>query len=249
MRYFLQIAYKGTHYHGWQVQNNAITVQGIIQERLEQILQKSVWVTGSSRTDAGVHAQQQWAHVDLEPQVDPDQLCYHINAILPHDMVILAIRPVVDQAHARFDALTRSYEYAILPIKNPFLIETHYLLQGKLDLETINKAAAILCHKTDFTSFSKIGSGLPHYQCSVKIARWIRLSDGRLIFNIQANRFLRGMVRSIVSNLLQVGLGKVSVSAFETLIDQKDRRLGASLVPACGLTLREVTYPNCIFIK
>ena len=248
MRYFLQLAYKGTAYHGWQVQQNAQSVQGVIQERLKQILQKEVVLVGSSRTDTGVHAQQQWAHVELDSSIDTDQLHYQLNATLPPDIAIHTICPVKSTAHARFDALSRTYEYLILQTKNPFLQETSYLLKRKLDIKAMNEAAAILCHKKDFESFSKLRSGDQHYVCTITEAQWIA-TGSQLVFRIQANRFVRGMVRSIVSNLLEIGLGKSSVSGFEALIDKRDRSLGASLVPACGLTLKQVTYPANIFIN
>jgi len=248
-RYFLQLSYQGTHYHGWQAQANALTVQGILQERLEQLLQRPVVICGSSRTDTGVHAHQQWAHVDLSATLDIAKLHRQINRILPHDIALLGIYPVACKAHARFDALARTYEYAIIRTKNPFLRQTYYLLHAKLDMPAMNKAAAVLCHKTDFTSFSKKGSGVNHYQCSISSAQWIAIADDQLVFSIQANRFLRGMVRSIVSNLIQVGLGKVSVGAFAAFIDAKDRSSGASLVPACGLTLTKITYPSHVFIN
>ncbi len=249
MRYFLEIAYQGTHYHGWQVQPNAITIQGTIQAKLSQLLQQPVIITGSSRTDTGVHAQQQWAHIDLAPNIDPAKLCHQANAVLPPDISLLAIHPVIPEAHARFDAWSRTYEYRISSIKNPFLRETHHIWYGEIDILEMNQAAAILRHKTDFTSFSKMSPELAHYQCVIMEAKWMQLADHRLIFYIQANRFLRGMVRSIVANLWQVGLGKMPVTAFEALIDRKDRQLGASLVPACGLTLTQVTYPAEVFIK
>lgn len=249
MRYFLQIAYKGTNYHGWQVQQNALTVQGVIQERLGRVLQGKIAVIGSSRTDAGVHAQQQWAHVDLDSAVDALKLHHQLNAVLPLDIALLSIYQVKPEAHARFDALARTYEYVILQTKNPFLQETSYQLKGVLDIKAMNQAAAILCQKKDFESFSKVRPGLNHYLCTVMEAGGIAKPGGQLIFRIKANRFLRGMVRSIVSNLLQIGLGKASLREFEAFIDQKDRSLGASLVPACGLTLVGVTYPASIFIK
>ena len=249
MRYFLQLAYKGTKYHGWQVQPNALTVQAVLEDRLTLVLQKKVKISGSSRTDAGVHAHQQWAHVDLTVAMDVAKLRHQLNVVLPPDITILGIYPVVAEAHARFSALARTYQYRILTHKNAFLYETAYTLPAKLNIDAMNQAAAILLHKTDFTSLSKIGSAVHHHQCSIMEAQWVNTAHDQLIFYIQANRFLRGMVRSIVSNLIQVGLGKTSIASWAALIDAKDRSLGASLVPACGLTLSKVTYPQHIFIN
>jgi tRNA pseudouridine38-40 synthase len=248
MRYFLKIAYKGTHYHGWQVQPNAITVQGTIEKALRKILQKPIGITGSGRTDTGVHAQQQWAHIDLDTSFCISQLQYRLNAVLPPDIVINAIYPVKENSHARFDALNRLYEYSIIPTKNPFLQETHYVLATPLAINIMNQAAALLRYQTDFSSFSKINSSLKHYRCTIIQAQWLAANDERLIFRIQANRFLRGMVRSIVGNLIQVGLGKLKIEDFKLLIERKDRNLSASFAPACGLTLTKVNYPTNIFL-
>lgn len=185
--------------------------------------------------------------MDLASPVDTDKLRYQLNATLPPDVAVHAICPVQATAHARFDALSRTYEYTIVQTKDPFLLARSYLLSKKLAIEAMNEAVAILYYKKDFESFSKIRAGDHHYRCTVTEAQWIPNPDGRLIFRIQANRFLRGMVRSIVSNLLQVGLGKSSVAAFETLTNQKNRSSGTSLVPPYGLTLTKVTYPAPIF--
>ena len=249
MRYFLKIAYKGTQYHGWQIQPNALTAQGIIESRLQQILQQRIPLVGSSRTDAGVHAHQQWAHIDLNDLVDRDRLCRQLNATLPPDISIQAIYTVHSTAHARFDALARTYEYTIIKTKDPFLLETSYLLDKKLDIKAMNKAATILRDKKNFKSFSKVSTAARHYLCTILEAQWIAKYEGQLVFRIQANRFLRGMVRSIVSNLLEVGLGRSSVAAFEALIDAKNRTLYTHLVPACGLKLTAVVYPTSIFIQ
>jgi tRNA pseudouridine38-40 synthase len=248
MRYFIDIAYKGTHYHGWQVQPNALTIQGTIQMALEKVLKKPIALTGSGRTDAGVHAKQQWAHMDWVADLNIDQLQYRLNALLPYDIVINGIHPVKPGAHARFDALNRTYEYAVISNKDPFLKDTYYLLAHQLDVQIMNQAAAMLLGQTDFTTFSKISVPATHYRCSVMQAQWKVIHGGRLVFTIQANRFLRGMVRSIVGNLIQVGLCKLSIAQFKTFIERKDRSLGASLAPACGLTLTEVNYPADIFL-
>jgi tRNA pseudouridine38-40 synthase len=247
LRYFLQIAYRGTQYCGWQQQQNATTVQGVLQACLSQILQRPVQVVGSSRTDAGVHAQQQVAHMDLACTVDVNRLCYQLNAVLPTDIAVVAMRPVKSAAHARFDALARTYAYVIVQNKTPFQCETSFLLRSVLDISKMNEAAAILCRKQDFRSLCKVRSDDKHFLCTIMEAGWLA-HQKQLIFRIKSNRFLRGMVRIIVSLLLKIGQQKLSLSAFETLIDQKERDLSASLVPARGLTLMRVIYPKAIFL-
>ena len=246
-RYFLQIAYRGTHYHGWQIQQNATTVQGVIQTCLEKILRREVQLVGSSRTDAGVHARQQFAHVDLAHGLAIHHLRYQLNAILPPDIVIEAIRPVKPHAHARFDVLARTYAYTIVQTKSPFQQGTSYWLKGAVDVSKMNEAAALLCREQDFQHLCKKRPGDHHFLCTIMEAGWL-VQEEHLIFRIKANRFLRGMVRMIVSLLLKVGQGQVSLSAFETLIAYKERDVAVSLIPARGLALTEVAYPADIFI-
>lgn len=247
LRYFLQIAYRGTYYHGWQQQQNAKTVQGVLQACLSQILRSEVQVVGSSRTDTGVHAQQQFAHVDLACAVEVDRLHYQLNAVLPPDIAIVAIRPVKPNAHARFDALARTYAYTIVQSKNPFQLETSCLLRGALDIPKMNEAASILCGKQDFRGLCKVRSDDDHFLCTIMEAGWL-VQKEQLIFRIKANRFLRSMVRIIVSLLLKIGQGKLSLPVFETLIGRKERDLTASLAPARGLTLMQVVYAKSIFL-
>ena len=247
LRYFLQIAYLGTHYHGWQQQQNATTVQGVLQACLSQILRSNVKVVGSSRTDTGVHARQQFAHLDLPCTVTVDRLQYQLNAVLPPDIAVVAIRLVKPTVHARFDALARTYEYTILRCKTPFQQETSCLLRKELDIHKMSEAAEILCRKQDFKGLCKVRADDDHFLCAIMEARWF-VQEERLIFRIKANRFLRSMVRIIVSLLLKVGQGGLSLLAFEALIDQKKRDLTVSLVPARGLTLIQVIYPEAVFL-
>jgi len=247
IRYFLQIAYKGTQYCGWQQQQNATTVQGVLEAFLLTVLKVPIKIVGSSRTDTGVHAQQQFAHMDLASTVAVDRLQYQLNAVLPPDISILAIRPVTPTAHARFDALARTYVYTIVQHKDPFQYETSYCLRGALDIAKMNKAAAVLCRKQDFKSLCKVRPHDAHFLCTIMEAGWW-IQEEQLIFRIKANRFLRSMVRMIVSLLLQVGQKKLSLPAFEAIIDQKARGPVASLVPARGLTLMQVTYPASTFL-
>ncbi len=246
-RYFLQIAYRGTPYSGWQKQQNAVTVQGVFESWLSKILKSNVQVVGSSRTDAGVHAQQQFAHVDLACTVAVDHLQYRLNAVLPKDIAVLAIRPVSSTTHARFDALARTYVYTITQQKTPFQYDTSFFFNNSLDISKMNEGAKILCRKQDFRNLCKIRSSDVHFLCTIMKATW-SVRQGQLTFCIRANRFLRGMVRVIVSLLLRVGQKKVSLSDFEALIDAKERNPVACLVPARGLTLMQVTYPKAIFL-
>ena len=248
LRYFLQIAYRGTHYHGWQVQQNATTVQGVIQQCLGQVLRREVQIVGSSRTDTGVHARQQFAHVDLPLGLDLEHLHYQANAVLPPDIALEAIRPVKPTAHARFDALARTYLYTIVQAKAPFQQDTSYWLRGALDIAKMNEAAAILCHKQDFKSLCKVRPVDRHFLCTIMEASWL-VQKEQLVFRIKANRFLQGMVRIIVSFLLKIGQGQWSLADFEALIDQKGREEAVFLVPARGLALTEVAYPAAIFVK
>ncbi len=248
MRYFLEVAYQGTLYHGWQVQLNAASVQGTLQARLAQLLRREVKIVGSGRTDAGVHARQQFAHLDLDAGVDVCQLMRSLNATLPPDIAVAAVRPVRPTAHARFDAVARTYHYTVLQVRDPFRCQTSYLLYRPLDVAKMNEAAAHLCGLRDFEGFSKAHTDVAHSVCTVMEAAW-DVQAQELTFRIRANRFLRGMVRFIVSHLLQVGVGQLSVGDFENLLARKTRHDAARLVPACGLTLMAVSYPDTVFAQ
>jgi tRNA pseudouridine38-40 synthase len=232
------------------VQANAITVQGIIQDKLTQLLSQPIEIVGSSRTDTGVHAEQQWAHMDLPFEVNTSKLQYKLNSILPPDIAIEGIYHVVATAHARYDAISRTYVYRIARTKNPFLRSTTYTFRKELHLDRMNEAAVTLQQFQNFETFSKLGSPTKYpYLCNVHEAYWQVSDDGQLIFQITANRFLRGMVRAVVGNLLEVGLGRMSVADFQLTVASQDRSLSAGLVPAAGLTLLKVTYPANVFIK
>ena len=247
-RYFLEITYQGTHYHGWQIQPNAQTVQGVIQDCLRTLLRQDIKIVGSGRTDTGVHAQQQWAHADLPTGLDMAQLHYRLNSLLPPDIAIVAIHPVQPTAHARFSALSRTYRYTITLRKDPFQTTTSYWYRGALDLHKMNQAAALLCATRDFEHFSKRHAEVQNFVCHVMQAHWTATAD-QFIFHIQANRFLRGMVRIIAGHLLQVGTGKRTLSAFEALVNQPTEDMVNSLVPAKGLNLLAVNYPATIFLS
>lgn len=246
MRYFLEIAYQGTHYHGWQVQQNATTVQGVLQAKLSQLLRQDVKVVGSSRTDRGVHARQQFAHLDVAVPIDSQQLLHRLNAVLPKDIALVAIKPVKPTAHARFDASSRTYQYTILQVRDPFQHATSYLRYSALDVVSMNRAATHLCGQQDFQGFSKAHTDVTHNLCTVYEAFWTQQA-AQLQFQIRANRFLRGMVRFIVSHLLQVGKGLLTEAAFAALLEAKTRCAAVPLVPAHGLALVAVAYPTAIF--
>lgn len=247
LRYFLHIAYCGTHYHGWQQQNNAVTIQATLEACFSQLFNFTIKVVGSSRTDTGVHAKQQVAHVDLPDTVDVARLRYQLNRILPFDIAVLAIQLVKPHAHARFDAASRTYEYTISQHKSPFHHATSYWWYGTLHVPNMNKAAEILCRQQDFKRFCKIRSGDHHFLCNVIEAQWRSVGD-QLIFYITANRFLRGMVRILVSLLLKVGRGHMSLCAFEELFTSPTHDITTGMVPACGLTLMKVSYPTTVLI-
>jgi tRNA pseudouridine38-40 synthase len=244
MRYFIELSYNGTCFIGWQRQPQGRSVQQILEEALSTILRQPVEVVGSSRTDAGVHATQQYAHLDLEAAItDADKLVYRLNSLLPADLAVRAIVPVADIIHARFEATHRRYEYRITRYKNPFLPHQAYLYRNDLDVEAMNSAAALLLRYEDFESFSKVHTDVKTFHCTICRADWEQRGD-LLVFTIQANRFLRGMVRALVGTLLEVGLKKKTVADFKQIILAKDRKQAGAQAPAQGLFLVEVGYPE-----
>ena len=241
MRYFIELSYKGTNYHGWQIQPDASSVQEEITKALATILQEKILLVGAGRTDAGVHASQMFAHVDTVKKLTDDYV-HKLNAILPNDIVIKSIKEVSDETHARFDAVSRTYEYRILLGRDPFLLETFWQLHQKnLQIEKMNEAANLLFKYEDFESFSKVKTDVNTFNCTIMKAVWT-LEDKHLIFHIKANRFLRNMVRAVVGTLLEVGLGKKTVEDFRKIIESKKRSEAGLSVPAKGLFLTEVCY-------
>jgi tRNA pseudouridine38-40 synthase len=241
LRYFIELSYKGTNYHGWQIQPDASSVQEEITKALATILQEKILLVGAGRTDAGVHASQMFAHVDTVKKLTDDYV-HKLNAILPNDIVIKSIKEVSDDTHARFDAVSRTYEYRILLGRDPFLLETTWQLHQKnLQIEKMNEAANLLFKYEDFESFSKVKTDVNTFNCTIMKAVWT-LEDKHLIFHIKANRFLRNMVRAIVGTLLEVGLGKKTVEDFRKIIESKKRSEAGLSVPAKGLFLTEVCY-------
>jgi tRNA pseudouridine38-40 synthase len=243
MRYFIYLSYKGTNYHGWQVQPNGISVQEKLQDALSTILQSKTEVVGAGRTDAGVHARQMVAHTDIEKSItNTSDLVYKLNSFLPTDIAIQKIVPVKDDAHARFDAISRTYEYWLTTAKDPFLTDAAMRAYGNIDFEAMNKAAQKLFDYTDFTSFSKLHTDAKTNNCRILKAIWEKRDENLWVFTIQADRFLRNMVRAIVGTLLEVGRGQLTVEDFCCIIEAKDRCKAGVSVPAQGLYLIEVTY-------
>ena len=248
MRYFVEVAYNGTNYAGWQSQNNATGVQAVIEESISKLLREPIKIIGSGRTDTGVHCEQQFFHCDIEKEFDAQNLVLRLNSLLPKDISIYSIRKVKPEASARYNAIERTYHYRITRKKNPFVegLAWHYFKTA--DIKTMNKAAALLLGKHDFECFSKVKTDVNNFMCDIKIASWVEKND-TLEFTITANRFLRGMVRAIVGTLLDVGSGKISVSDFQAIIKSKDRKQAGANVPPYGLYLTKVKYPAGIFVK
>jgi tRNA pseudouridine38-40 synthase len=246
-RLLFEIAYKGTHYAGWQSQPNATSVQEVVEDALSKLLRAEIKIVGSGRTDTGVHCEQQFFHADIEKSVDAEKLLLRLNSILPKDISIQSIRPIKPEAHARYDATERTYQYRITQQKSPFLegLALHYF--KSLDIQTMNKAAALLTGEHDFECFSKVKTDVNHFKCTIKKSVWKQ--EGNILeFTITANRFLRGMVRAIVGTLLDVGSGKITVKEFEAIMKSKDRRKAGANVDAHGLFLVKVKYPSTIYI-
>mgnify|MGYP003668858421 FL=1 len=241
MRYFIELSYKGTKYHGWQVQPDANSVQEEINKAISTILQEEILVVGAGRTDAGVHASQMFAHFDTIKKLS-DEYIYKFNSILPNDININSIELVLEDAHVRFDAISRSYEYKIWLGRNPFLLETTWQIhQKELDVEKMNEAAKILFEYEDFESFSKVKTDVKTFNCNITQADWI-IENENLTFYITSNRFLRNMVRAVVGTLVEVGLGKKTVQDFRKIIESKKRSEAGLSVPAQGLFLTKIIY-------
>ncbi len=245
MRYFIEIAYNGKNYHGWQIQPDAISVQEVLERALSTLFRKEIKVTGAGRTDTGVHAKQLFAHFDVEEIEDISQLVFRLNSFLPKDISIKNIFKVKKEAHARFDAVEREYKYVITLRKDPFLENFAYLIYQKPKLALMNEAANTLLDYNDFQCFSRSKTDVKTYHCSIQKAAWTE-KDSQLTFTIAADRFLRNMVRAIVGTLLDVGYEKISLAEFHGIIRSKDRSRAGASAPAHGLYLTKVIYPETI---
>ena len=247
-RYFIKFAFDGTRYHGWQIQPNALTVQQVLNEDLTILLGEDINVSGCGRTDAGVHASEFFAHFNSEAtDLDGPAFAFKLNSKLPKDIAIDSIRKVHPEAHARFSASSRTYEYHINRKKDPFTDAFSHYIYGGLDMENMQKAADLLLEVDDFTSFSKVDTDVKTNICNVQKADW-KESQGKLVFTITADRFLRNMVRAIVGTLFEIGFGKMTLEEFRSVIKAKDRSAAGTSAPAKGLFLTRVEYPEEIFI-
>ncbi len=244
-RYFIRLAYNGENYHGWQIQENAPSVQETINDAFSTIYKKTINVVGCGRTDTGVHAKEFYAHFSINTRLSKPNLKLHIkklNGYLPKDICIYDIVPVKPEAHARFDALSRTYEYYINREKDPFNNDLTYFLHVDLDIARMNNGAKILMEYEDFTSFSKVKTQVKTNICKISYAQW-KQQDNLLVFTITADRFLRNMVRAIVGTLLDIGRGKKSLDDLKAIIESKNRSNAGYSVPAKGLFLTKVEYP------
>ena len=252
MRYFIQLSYDGTGYHGWQVQPNGVSVQEVLQKALSTLLRQPTEVTGAGRTDAGVHASMMVAHFDWpaahegegceEMPLDCTQLTYKLNRLLPPDVAVQAVRPVGPEMHARFSATRRTYHDCIHTRKDPVLRGYSWQVNVPLDFALMNEAAQVLLEYSDFTSFSKTGTDVKTNICQLTEARWEQLKPGEWRFTVSANRFLRNMVRAIVGTLVEVGRHRMTISQMRHAIEAKDRQRAGESVPGHALYLTNIEY-------
>lgn len=246
-RYFIELAFRGTKFHGWQIQPNAVSVQECMEMALKTITRETIAVTGAGRTDTGVHASYYVAHMDSENlNLDHPDFTYKLNSFLMKDIVIFSISKVHSDAHARFNAVSRTYQYHLNLRKDPFKRETSWHFYKQPDLNLMNEANRILFEYTDFTSFSKLHTEVKTNNCQIYLAEWTQ-SETSIIFTVKADRFLRNMVRALVGTILEVGTGKISLDEFRAIIERKDRGAAGLSVPAQGLFLTDVEYPELIF--
>jgi tRNA pseudouridine38-40 synthase len=248
LRYFLKLAYRGTAFHGWQMQPNAISVQELLNTQLSKILGIEINIMGAGRTDTGVHAKEMFAHFDVEEQIrDKNNLLDSLNKMVSPNVVVFKILAVLDNAHARFDATERAYEYHIHRFRDPFAQDLSAGMYFPMDYALMQKATEMLLFKGDFSSFCKTKSQTKTNICELREAFW-KQEGQSWVFYVSADRFLRNMVRAMVGSLVAVGKGKMSLEAFRAMIDAKDRRLAGESAPAQGLYLTRVEYPKDIFI-
>ncbi|MBZ9619475.1 tRNA pseudouridine(38-40) synthase TruA [Psychroflexus lacisalsi] len=244
MRYMIQLSYLGTNYHGWQKQLDKISVQSQVNHALNTALQETIDVVGAGRTDTGVHASGYIAHFDSEQHIiDYEKLIFKLNSILPPDIAVHAFSKVDADFHARFDAISRTYEYSIVQYKDPFSLGKSYFVKNELDINAMQKASNLLFNHKNFKSFSKVKTDVYTFDCEIKKADW-HLNGHHLLFEISANRFLRNMVRAIVGTLVEVGLHKISVEEFNQIILAQDRSRAGKSVPAHALVLKNIEYPQ-----
>lgn len=249
-RYFLELSFDGSNYHGWQIQPNAISVQQLIEQALSMLLREEIQLTGAGRTDTGVHAKSYTAHFDSHKSADElpaTDLVYKLNCVLPSDIAVNRVYAVKHDAHARYSALARRYEYLISRSKDPFMVNRAWILERPLNFEAMQQAASLLLQYNDFECFSKSNTQVNNYRCTLMEAQWQK--DGHLwIFTIKSNRFLRNMVRAIVGTLADVGLGKTSLQDLDVIIKSKNRSNAGYSVPGCGLYFMGADYHDDIYL-
>ncbi|SMO71365.1 tRNA pseudouridine(38-40) synthase TruA [Solitalea koreensis] len=258
-RYFIELAYKGTNFHGWQVQENAITVQEVLNKALSIVLREDIETLGCGRTDTGVHATDFFAHFDTistikitgsdkrKQEIDHDRLVRSVNSLIGYDIAVKRFLAVKPEAHARFDATARSYEYHLYFEKDPFQLEFGYLVKNNLNVHAMNEAAKVMMTYTDFSCFSKSNTQTFTNNCKISRAEWVNVGD-KLVFYITADRFLRNMVRAIVGTLLDVGRGAITFEEVHKILESKNRSEAGTSVPASGLFLTKIEYPETIFL-
>ena len=251
MRYFLRFAYDGTAFHGSQRQPNGVTVQETIEQALALIFREEVQLTFAGRTDAGVHAREMYAHFDIGDEAmkkERERLVFRLNGILPDSIAIFDIYPVKENAHARFDAVRRTYDYHIIDHKDPFLCKQATRVRPGLDFAAMNESAKLLIGKQDFASFCRTNTDVKTTICDLKQAEWKELDNGHAVFTISADRFLRNMVRAVVGTLFEIGRGKMTKEQFAEVITQHNRCAAGDSAPAEGLFLTHIEYPEEIFL-
>lgn len=247
-RYFIYLSYDGTNYHGWQIQPNGISVQEVLMKALSTFLRKPIEVVGAGRTDAGVHARLMVAHFDFDTELDCATVVDKLNRLLPPDVAVHRVRRVKSDAHARFDATYRTYKYYITTCKDPFSRAFSWRIFQTLNFEKMNEAAQTLFDYIDFTSFSKLHTDVKTNNCKMMYARWEQIGEHNWVFTIQADRFLRNMVRAVVGTLVEVGKGKLTVEGFRKVIEEKNRCSAGTSVPGNALFLVDVGYPEELFL-
>lgn len=243
MKYFIELSYNGKAYHGWQNQPKSVSVQEVVEGSLSKLLNETIAIVGAGRTDAGVHASQMFAHFDAETIFINEDLVFRLNSFLPKDIAIHTIFKVKAEAHARFDALSRTYLYRITLKKNVFTFDNVFYVKQDLDIDKMNEASKILFQYKDFQCFSKSKTDVKTFDCNIMEAKWFFKED-ELHFVIKADRFLRNMVRAIVGTMINIGIGKLNIEDLHTIIKSKNRREAGFSVPAHALYLIEVAYPN-----
>jgi tRNA pseudouridine38-40 synthase len=245
-RYFIELAYKGIAYSGFQKQDTGVTIQSELTDALQTIFRKEFQLTGSSRTDAGVHAEQNYFHFDTD-LVFTDKHVYNLNAVLSKDIAVKQVRLVKPESHCRFDALSRSYRYSINRYKDPFLTETAWLYPFNIEKALLVEAAAIILEYTDFTSFSKRNTQVKTFDCRIAMSQWVE-RDGLLIYEVSSNRFLRGMIRGLVATMLKVARGSISIHDLRKIFEARDCSKADFSAPAHGLCLTNVVFPDSVFM-